>query len=117
MVSIETDVRELQSALANLAEAAKVELGPVIKEEARYLLNLFIKFTPPKSRKQGEGAVQSDMANLATPLSYPELEAKAGKKGFYRSIGEVRPQSRDREAKAAFPESELQVFPRSANAI
>jgi hypothetical protein len=94
MVSVQTDVRKLEFALARLALAAKVGLGPVIKEEGRYLINLFIKFTPPKSRKQGEGAVQSDMANLAIPLSYPELEAKAGKNGFFRSMAKY---VRDRE--------------------
>jgi hypothetical protein len=110
MVSIETDVRELQSALANLAEAAKVELGPVIKEEARYLLNLFIKFTPPKSRKQGEGAVQSDMANLATPLSYPELEAKAGKKGFYRSMAKYVRNRETEKLKLLFQNPNFKFF-------
>jgi soluble cytochrome b562 len=110
MVSIETDVRQLQSALANLAEAAKVELGPVIKEEARYLLNLFIKFTPPKSRKQGEGAVQSDMANLATPLSYPELEAKAGKKGFYRSMAKYVRNRETEKLKLLFQNPNFKFF-------
>ena len=110
MISITADVSKLEFQLARLAKAAKVELGPVIKEEARYLINLFIKFTPQKSRKEGEGAVQSDMANLATPLSYPELEAKAGKKGFYRSMAKYVRNRETEKLKLLFQNPNFKFF-------
>jgi hypothetical protein len=110
MISVQTDVRKLEFALARLALAAKVGLGPVIKEEGRYLINLFIKFTPPKSRKEGEGAVQSDMANLAIPLSYPELEAKAGKKGFYRSLAKYVRNRETEKLKLLFQNPNFKFF-------
>jgi hypothetical protein len=111
MVSIQTDVRKLEfRSRSPCAKRQRSELGPVIKEEARYLINLFIKFTPPKSRKQGEGAVQSDMANLATPLSYPELEAKAGKKGFYRSMAKYVRKRETEKLKLLFQNPNLKFF-------
>lgn len=110
MISIQTDVRQLEFALARLALAAKVGLGPVIKEEGRYLTKLFIQFTPPKSRKQGEGAVQSDMANLATPLSEAELTAKASKGGFYKSMAKYVRNRETEKLKLLFQNPRLNFF-------
>ena len=110
MISIQSDVGKLEFALARLALAAKVGLGPVIKEEGRYLTKLFIQFTPPKSRKQGEGAVKRDLANLAIPLNYAELEAKASKNGFYKSMARYVRNRETEKLKLLFQNPRLNFF-------
>ena len=84
--SIKADTKKLEMALSKLANAAKVDLGLVIKEEAKYILQTLIKFTPPKSKQQGVNAVRGDLSKLAQPLVYSDLEAKATKGGFYKSM-------------------------------
>lgn len=84
--SIKADTKKLEIALSKLANAAKVDLGLVIKEEAKYILQTLIKFTPPKSKQQGVNAVRGDLSKLAQPLVYSDLEAKATKGGFYKSM-------------------------------
>ena len=86
MMSIETSFSELEYNLARLALAAKVDLGLVIKEEAKYAIQTVIKFTPPKARAQGVNAVRRDVGRAASPLVYQTLEAKATKGGFYKSM-------------------------------
>lgn len=61
MIDINFENRGLAAALTELAKAAKMGLGPIIKEESRYLVQLFIKFTPPKNRAQGRRAVEADL--------------------------------------------------------
>lgn len=89
MVSIKTDTSRLEFALAQLALEAKVGLGPVIKEEARYLVKTFIQFTPPKSASQGRNAVSKDIGKLAVSLDYSKLMAKANEGGFYKSMARL----------------------------
>lgn len=92
--SIKADTAKLEMALSKLANAAKIDLGLVIKEEAKYILQTLIKFTPPKSKQQGVNEVRGDLSKLAQPLEYSDLEAKATKGGFYKLI----PQHRDDDA-------------------
>jgi hypothetical protein len=61
MIEINFDNRGLAAALTQLSRAASVGLGPIIKEESRYLVQLFIKFTPPKNRAQGRKAIEVDL--------------------------------------------------------
>lgn len=61
MIDITLNDKNLAAALTQLAKAANVGLGPIIKEEARYLTQLFIKFTPPKTRAQGRKAIEVDL--------------------------------------------------------
>ena len=86
MIQIETSFHRLEYQLARLALAAKVDLGLVIKEEARYAIQTIVKFTPPKNKQQGVNAVRADFSRLAQPLVYSDLEAKATKGGFYKSM-------------------------------
>jgi len=86
MIQIETSFHRLEYQLARLALAAKVDLGAVIKEEAKYAIQTIVKFTPPKSKQQGVNAVRGDMAKVTEPLVYQHLEAKASKGGFYKSM-------------------------------
>lgn len=86
MINIETSFSRLEYQLARLANAAKVDLGLVIKEEAKYAIQTIVKFTPPKQRPQGVNAVRADFSRLAEPLVFQNLEAKATKGGFYKSM-------------------------------
>ena len=69
MIDVKFDTSKLEFALTRLALAARMELGPIIKEEGRFVTKTLIQFTPPKNRKQGTTAVGSDMWRLAVPLS------------------------------------------------
>ena len=86
MIQIETSFHRLEYQLARLALAAKVDLGLVIKEEAKYAIQTIVKFTPPASKQQGVNAVRADFSRLAQPLDYKILKAKATKGGFYNSM-------------------------------
>jgi hypothetical protein len=86
MIQIETSFHRLEYQLARLALAAKVDLGLVIKEEAKYAIQTIVKFTPPKNKQQGVNAVRADFSRLAQPLVYSDLEAKATEGGFYKSM-------------------------------
>ena len=86
MIEIESRFEGLEYSLARLALAARVDLGLVIKEEAKYAIQTIVKFTPPKSKQQGVNAVRADFSKLAQPLVYSDLEAKATKGGFYKSM-------------------------------
>lgn len=86
MIEIETSFHRLEYQLARLANAAKVDLGQVIKEEAKYAIQTIVKFTPPKNRQEGVNAVRADMGKVAQPLVYQDLKAKASKGGFYGSM-------------------------------
>lgn len=86
MISITLENEKLSRALTELAKASKFGLGSIIKEEGKYLTQLFIKFTPPKSKKDGQNAVRGDFSRLAQPLVFQDLEAKATEGGFYKSM-------------------------------
>lgn len=86
MINIETSFERLEMALHELAKEAKVSLGLVIKEEAKYAIQTIVKFTPPKSKQQGANAVRADFSRLAEPLVFEDLQAKATKGGFYKSM-------------------------------
>ena len=86
MIEIESSFSRLDYQLTRLALAAKVDLGLVIKEEAKYAIQTIVKFTPPKSKQQGANAVRADFSRLAEPLVFQDLQAKASKGGFYKSM-------------------------------
>jgi len=86
MIEIEASFSRLEYQLARLANAAKVDLGLVIKEEAKYAIQTIVKFTPPKNKQQGVNAVRGDFSRLAQPLVYSDLKTKATKGGFYGSM-------------------------------
>jgi hypothetical protein len=56
MISISADTKKLEFALAKLAEAAKVDLGLVIKQEAAYVAKAIMQITPPTGDKTKKGA-------------------------------------------------------------
>jgi len=89
MIDVKFDTSKLEFALTRLALAARMELGPIIKEEGRFVTKTLIQFTPPKNRKQGTTAVGSDMWRLAVPLSSAKLDAKASQGGIYKSLAKL----------------------------
>jgi hypothetical protein len=89
MISFSFDSSGLEIALERLAQETKTDVGKIIKEEAKYLIKTVINFTPPKTRKQGVGAVRNDLGKVAAVLDYNKLKAKATSGGFYRSMAEM----------------------------
>lgn len=85
-LSIDIKTEQLERQLSRLASACGLELGPIIKEEAKYLVQSAIKITPPPSRQSGERTLSSDLQKVAIPLEYTTYEQKATSKGFYKSL-------------------------------
>jgi hypothetical protein len=56
MISIFSDTKKLEYALARLADAAKVDLGLVIKQEGAYVARTIMQITPPTGDKLAKGA-------------------------------------------------------------
>lgn len=56
MISIFSDTKRLEYALARLADAAKVDLGLVIKQEGAYIARTIMLITPPTGDKLAKGA-------------------------------------------------------------
>ena len=81
-LTVETD--NLSNQLAALADKCGLELGPIIKEEAKYLVTSAIQTTPPPSRRSGEKTLKIDIKRVAIPLDYKTYEQKATEAGFYR---------------------------------
>jgi hypothetical protein len=55
MISIFSDTKKLEYALARLADAAKVDLGLVIKQEGAYVARTIMLITPPTGDKIANG--------------------------------------------------------------
>lgn len=89
MIQIKFHDQELSAALTQLARTSNFGLGSIIKEEGRYLTQLFIKFTPPKSKSQGVGAVRKDIGKMAAVLDYSALQAKAKPGSLYESMARM----------------------------
>lgn len=87
--SIEFKTDELDKALTKLAEVSNFGLGSIIKEEGRYLTQLFIKFTPPKSKSQGVNAVRKDIGKMSAVLDYSALKGKAKPGSIYESMAKM----------------------------
>ena len=86
-LSINIETEKLEQQLANLADRCGLELGPIIKAEAKYLVESAIRNnTPPPTKKAGDQTVTNDLAKVATSLDYRSYEQKATSKGFYKSL-------------------------------
>ena len=89
MIAITIENERLSAALTELARTSQFGLGSIIKEEGRYLTQLFIKFTPPKSKKQGVNAVRKDIGKMTAVLDYNSLKAKAAPGSLYESMARM----------------------------
>lgn len=86
MIVIEARTRDLERALKELADRAGVSYGAVIREEGKYVLDLLLKKTPPKSQQEGRLAVANDMSRLSMPLQYNYFNERKNENGFYGSM-------------------------------
>lgn len=77
-VSVSVDTRKLEDALHNLARAARVEPGKVMKAGGGRLVEAVIKLTWPKSRPEGRKAVTRDLGKVYTTIPAILKKARAG---------------------------------------
>jgi|688.fasta_scaffold210893_3 hypothetical protein len=110
MIEIEARTKDLEMALARLASAARVDYGQVVKQEAQYLLQTLLKFTPPKSRPQGNAAVARDMNNLTTPFAHRYFQERQTEGGFYKSIARYVRTRESGKLQALFNNANLKGF-------
>lgn len=85
-MTIDANFDELNEKLLILSKSVGLELGPIIKEEAKYLTQSAVKITPPPSRQSGVNTIRNDLNKVAKSLNYQTYEARATKGGFYGSI-------------------------------
>jgi hypothetical protein len=78
-ISFSVDTRELSEKLHQLAKAARVEPGLVMKDEAKQLVTALMKLTPPSTFAQGRKAVASDLSKVYTTV--PNLIKQGEKTG------------------------------------
>jgi hypothetical protein len=60
-LSISMESKQLEAKLYELARKVGLEAGPIIREEAKYLVASAIKNTPPPSRQAGVFQVRKDL--------------------------------------------------------
>jgi hypothetical protein len=89
MIAITFDNKKLSQALTELARTSNFGLGTIIKEEGKFLSQLFIKFTPPKSKAQGTSAVRGDLNRMTAVLDYTALISKATPGSLYESMARM----------------------------
>lgn len=85
-MTIDANFDKLNVRLFELSKRVGLELGPIIKEEAKYLMQSAVKVTPPPSRQSGVSTIRNDLKKVAVALDYQGYEARATKGGFYGSL-------------------------------
>lgn len=110
MIVIEARTRELEYKLARLAAAARVDYGLVIREEARFVTQQLIQFTPPKTMVQGKAAIAFDFTRLTTQLEYSYFKARETTGGFYKSIANYIRKRENTKLQALFNNRALNGF-------
>jgi hypothetical protein len=85
-LEISLEARQLEVKLYELSRRVGLELGPIIREESKYLIASAVRNTPPPSRQAGVNTIRTDLNRVAVPLNYQAFEAKATTNGFYPSI-------------------------------
>ena len=90
MISIFSDTKKLEFALARLAEAAKVDLGLVVKQEAAYVAKAVMQITPPTGDKTKKGAtVATVTGGEITKTKASGLSTNAKKQGENAILGDL----------------------------
>ena len=90
MISIFSDTKKLEFALARLAEAAKVDLGLVVKQEAAYVAKAIMQITPPTGDKTKKGAtVATVTGGEITKTKASGLSTNARKQGENAILGDL----------------------------
>lgn len=85
-ITIDLNSKPLTDALSDLAVKCGLELGPIVKQEAKYLIESAIRNTPPPDKAAGERTLGHDLSQVADALYYKTYEQKATGKGFYKSL-------------------------------
>lgn len=85
-LQISVSMRELEYKLHALSSKVGLELGPIIREESKYLVQSAVKNTPPPTRQAGVNTIRIDLNRVAVALNYQTFEANATSGGFYGSI-------------------------------
>jgi hypothetical protein len=90
MISIFSDTKKLEYALARLADAAKVDLGLVIKQEGAYVARTIMQITPPTGDKTKKGAtVATVTGGTITKTKASGLSSNAKEQGEKAILGDL----------------------------
>ena len=90
MISIFSDTKKLEYALARLAEAAKVDLGKIIQQEAAYVAKAVMQITPPTGDKTKKGpTVPTVTGGTITKTKASGLSTNAKKQGENAILGDL----------------------------
>ena len=90
MISIFSDTKKLEFALARLADAAKVDLGLVVKQEAAYVAKAIMQITPPTGDKTKNGkTVPTVTGGEITKTKASGLSTNARKQGENAILGDL----------------------------
>lgn len=109
-ITIDANFNDLNKKLFILSQKVGLELGPIIKEEARYLMQSAVKNSPPPSRQAGVNTIRNDLNKVAESLDYQNFEAHKTKHGFYGSLAKyVRTRQADK-LRALLQNPNLKLF-------
>jgi hypothetical protein len=92
MISIFSNTSKLEYALARLADAAKVDLGLVIKQEGAYVARTIMLITPPTGDKLAKGAqtqIPIVMGGTITKTKAGGLSTNAKEQGENAILGDL----------------------------
>lgn len=90
MISISADTKRLEYALARLADAAKVDLGKIIQQEAAYVAKAVMQITPPTGDKTKKGAtVPTVTGGTITKTKASGLSTNAKEQGENAILGDL----------------------------
>jgi hypothetical protein len=90
MISIFSDTKKLEYALARLADAAKVDLGLVIKQEGAYVARTIMQITPPTGDKIANGGqIPLVTGGTITKTKAGGLSTNARKQGENAILGDL----------------------------
>jgi hypothetical protein len=90
MISIFSDTKKLEYALARLADAAKVDLGLVIKQEGAYVARTIMQITPPTGDKIANGGqIPLVTGGSITKTKAGGLSTNARKQGENAILGDL----------------------------
>jgi hypothetical protein len=92
MISIFSDTKKLEYALARLADAAKVDLGLVIKQEGAYVARTIMLITPPTGDKLAKGSqtqIPIVTGGTITKTKAGGLSTNARKQGENAILGDL----------------------------
>lgn len=85
-LEISLEAKALELKLFQLSQKVGLQLGPIIREESKYLVTSAVRNTPPPSRQAGVTTIRTDLNRVAVALDYQSYEARATEGGFYGAI-------------------------------